>query len=54
MADSPNVAKAKEVYRRWHESKGQSVEDWLEIMADEVNFLRGGDGRSASRRRYYG
>ena len=33
---SDNVARLKSVYRQWHESKGASVQAWLDIMADDV------------------
>src|SRR2546425_5987083 len=31
-----NVAKLKEAYRQWHETKGGSVKVWLDMMADDV------------------
>ena len=31
-----NVAKLKEAYRQWHETKGGSVKAWLDLMADHV------------------
>ena len=31
-----NVARLKEAYRRWHDSKGESVKVWLDMMADDV------------------
>ncbi len=31
-----NVAKLKRAYRLWHETKGQSVQGWLDIVADHV------------------
>ncbi len=33
---SENVAKLKEAYRQWHESKGGSVDVWLDLVADDV------------------
>jgi ketosteroid isomerase-like protein len=33
---SDNVARLKSVYGQWHESKGASVQAWLDIMADDV------------------
>jgi len=33
---SENVAKLKEAYRQWHETKGGSVDIWLDLVADEV------------------
>lgn len=38
MTECENLAKANEAYRRWHETRGESVQDWLDIMADEVRF----------------
>jgi ketosteroid isomerase-like protein len=42
MAD--NVAILKDAYRRWHESKGRSVQHWVDLLADDVCFgsLAGG------------
>jgi len=39
-----NVIQLKEVYRLWNETKGQSVRQWLDLLADEVCFrsLAGG------------
>jgi uncharacterized protein len=31
-----NVAKLKSAYRQWHETKGGSINVWLELMADDV------------------
>ena len=31
-----NVAKLKDAYRQWHETKGGSVKLWLDLMADHV------------------
>lgn len=33
---SDNVAKLKNAYRQWHESKGGSVKAWLDLMTDDV------------------
>ena len=33
---SDNVAKLKGAYRQWHESKGSSVNAWLDLMIDDV------------------
>jgi hypothetical protein len=33
-----NVAKLKDAYRQWHESKGGSVKLWLDLMADYVRL----------------
>ena len=31
-----NVAKLKDAYRQWHETRGASVKVWLDLMADDV------------------
>jgi uncharacterized protein len=31
-----NVAKLREAYRQWHDTKGGSVKVWLDMMADHV------------------
>ena len=36
--EEQNVAILTEAYRTWHETKGASVEDWMELMAEEVRF----------------
>ncbi len=33
---SDNVAKLKNAYGQWHDSKGGSVKAWLDFMADDV------------------
>ncbi len=33
---SDNVATLKQAYRQWHESKGGSVQAWLDLMADDI------------------
>jgi ketosteroid isomerase-like protein len=42
-----NVARLKDAYRQWHESKGGSVQAWLDLMADDVSvrsLANGGAG----------
>jgi len=42
-----NVARLKDAYRQWHESKGGSVQTWLDLMADDVSvrsLANGGAG----------
>ena len=36
--EESNVAVLKEAYRRWHETKAGSVDHWLALMTDDVNF----------------
>jgi ketosteroid isomerase-like protein len=39
MADEArNVEILRQAYRRWSETKGSSVEDWLKICADTIAF----------------
>ncbi len=42
--ESDNVAALREAYAVWNESKGNSVEHWMGLMADNVSFgsLAGG------------
>ena len=37
-AEQDNVAKLKEAYRRWHESRGGSIDHWLSICDDNIRF----------------
>jgi len=36
--EDSHVAALKEAYRRWHDSKGESVDHWLSLMTDDVSF----------------
>ena len=36
--EAKNVAILKDVYRRWHDSKGGSVDDFLDMVADDIKF----------------
>ena len=38
MSESENVAILKEAYRRWHDSRGGSADDWLSICDENVKF----------------
>ena len=39
MSDAAsNVALLKDGYRRWHESKGGSVDHWMTLVADDISF----------------
>ena len=40
-----DVDRLKEVYRRWNESKGASVEDWLNIMSPTIKMKSLGQGK---------
>ena len=39
-----NMQQLKDAYRLWHETKGASVQQWLDLLADDVCFrsLAGG------------
>jgi uncharacterized protein len=36
--EARNVELLKDAYRRWHESKGGSVDHWMTLVADDVQF----------------
>jgi hypothetical protein len=36
--ESDNVAILKNAYQRWHDSKAGSVDHWLNLMTDDVQF----------------
>jgi ketosteroid isomerase-like protein len=39
MADEAhNVAMLKAAYKRWSDTKGGSVDDWLKVCADNIDF----------------
>ena len=42
--ESQNLARVRAAYRAWHETKGQSVSQWMELMSSGVRFrsLAGG------------
>ena len=42
--EDDNVAILKEAYRRWRESGADTVEHWLDLMTDDIDFrsLAGG------------
>ncbi len=33
-----NVSLLKEAYRQWNDSKAGSIDHWLELLADEIDF----------------
>nr|WP_246270561.1 nuclear transport factor 2 family protein [Hongsoonwoonella zoysiae] len=37
-SEESNVAILKAAYSRWHETKGGSIEHWLGLLDDNVNF----------------
>jgi uncharacterized protein len=36
--ESKHIEILKDAYRRWHETKAGSVDHWLSLMTDDVNF----------------
>jgi uncharacterized protein len=36
--EDSNVATLKEAYSKWHETRGSSINHWLNLMTDDVNF----------------
>jgi ketosteroid isomerase-like protein len=38
------VEKLKAAYKRWHDTRGQSVPDWMDLMADDVQIRSAADG----------
>jgi uncharacterized protein len=32
------LEKLKAAYQAWHDSRGKSIETWLELLADEIDF----------------
>ena len=36
--ESTNVAILKDAYQRWHDSKGASVDHWMNLMTDDIRF----------------
>ena len=38
MATADHLAKLKNAYRQWHETKGQSDQVWLDLMADDIKI----------------
>ena len=37
-SEADNVARLKDAYQRWHDSKAGSVDHWLNLMTDDVKF----------------
>jgi hypothetical protein len=44
MGSIEDLARVREAYRAWHESKGQSAQQWIDLMSSGVRFrsLAGG------------
>ncbi len=45
--EDENVAILKAAYRHWHDTKGKSVDHWLDNMADDVTFRSLAEGAKA-------
>ena len=45
MGTADNVAKLADAYRQWHETKGQSAEVWLDLMADDIKIRSLAEGK---------
>ncbi len=46
MSDTAaNKAILKDAFERWHQTKGGSVDHWMSILADEVDFRSLADGK---------
>lgn len=43
-----NVAALKEAYRLWHETKGRSIDHWMNLFADEIEFGSIGQSQPAA------
>ena len=41
-----NTELLKRYYAKWHETKGGSVDDWMEILADDIDFRSLAMGRA--------
>ncbi|HVL14516.1 MAG TPA: nuclear transport factor 2 family protein [Gemmata sp.] len=44
MAVEELVAKIRAAYKRWHDTRGHSVADWTDLMADDVKIRSVADG----------
>ena len=62
--EDSNVARLREAYRLWHETRGGSVEHWMDLLADDIDFrslaggaqpleFTGGGGSKAEVRAYF-
>jgi len=36
--EANNVAILKDAYKRWHDSKGGSVDHWMKVVAEDIQF----------------
>lgn len=47
MSQETHVSLLREAYKKWHDTKAGSVDHWLELMTDDIQFrsLAGGAGK---------
>ncbi|HEY0981823.1 nuclear transport factor 2 family protein [Schlesneria sp. T3-172] len=43
---SPNLKKLQVAYREWNDSRGESVQQWLDLMCDDVRMTSLSDGNA--------
>ena len=44
MLKPDTLAKLKDAYKQWHDTRGQSVDAWMALMADDVKMRSVADG----------
>lgn len=44
MVSSETLAKLKAAYKKWHDSRGKSADDWVALMADDIEMRSVADG----------
>jgi ketosteroid isomerase-like protein len=49
MLAQDTIARLRDAYRRWNDTKGRSVEDWIGLMADDVKVRSVADGAEGMR-----
>jgi hypothetical protein len=37
-SETSNVEILKQAYARWHDSKGDSVDQWMSLVAEDIRF----------------
>jgi len=47
-ADPKNLAKLKDTYRAWHDTKGKSVDMWMDLFAENVRLRSLAGGRTGA------
>lgn len=46
--DPKNLAKLKDAYREWHDTKGKSVDSWMDLFAENVRLRSLAEGRAGA------